>query len=73
MVLSLTELFSILGRKRRPTASQKEILMKKFQSKPFLETEEKYELAMLLNLSEKIIANWFRTRRHETGQTSEQS
>ena len=41
------------------TAKQTQILMKRFEEKPQLKKEEKYQLAKLLNVSEKRITVWF--------------
>ena len=50
--------------KKRPTARQKQILMKAFQAKPYPKTEEQYEVAKLLNISNKRVKQWFINRRH---------
>ena len=42
------------------TAFQKQVLMKRFQGKGPLENKEKYELAKSLNISEKMVTDWFR-------------
>ena len=39
--------------------------MKMFQEKPYLEKEEKYQLAKLLNVSELKIRTWYKHRRRE--------
>ena len=65
----------IIGRARiRMTAKQTQILMKRFEEKPRLEEEEKYQLAKLLNVSEKSITMWFsnmRRKRKRQGLLSE--
>ena len=54
-----------LGKTRKqPTARQKKILMKIFQTKPYPKIEEKYELATLLNISKKRVEDWFNSRRY---------
>ena len=56
------------------TAKQTQILMKRFEEKPQLKKEEKYQLAKLLNVSEKRITAWFwnmRCKRRRQGLLAE--
>ena len=41
------------------TKFQKETLLKRLQTKPFLEKQEKYQLARSLNISESTVYYWF--------------
>ena len=54
---------------QRLTPYQRRILTENFQVKPYLEMEIKNELARLLNISKKTIADWFyrmrRTKHNE--------
>ena len=45
------------------TSNQTEALMKTFQAKPYLEREEKHQLAKSVNMSERSIAYWFANQR----------
>ena len=47
------------------TTYQAQTLMKRFKNKPFLEREEKDQLAELLNISGKRIQDWYMNRRQE--------
>ena len=62
---------SNLGKKRKVwTPDQKQVLMKRFQAKPYLEPGEKYQLAESLNTSDESIVNWFyvtRCKRRQKG------
>ena len=50
----------ILGFKRKSlTEAQKKILMEQFEAKKYLTKEEKSKLAMLLNMKESTITNWY--------------
>ena len=52
-----------LGKMKYLTPGQTQILMKKFQNKPYLDKGEKHQLASLLNVSEKKIEKWFIDKR----------
>ena len=43
---------------------QNKILMKSFQTNPYLKKEEKHRLVQSLNISELRIENWFKNMRH---------
>ena len=45
------------------TSFQTQALTEKFQAHPYLENEERYQLAKSLNISEKSIKAWFKNRR----------
>ena len=45
--------------RKRLTSDQSQILKKKFQDKPFMNVDERCELARSLNVSEKWISDWF--------------
>ena len=43
-------------------SDQTKVLEKCLQAKPHMEPEEKHQLAVSLNISEKKVLNWFRNR-----------
>ena len=54
------EMSPILGLKKKiSTEAQKKILMEQFEAKKYLTKQEKSELAMLMNLNESTITNWY--------------
>ena len=56
--------FSTIGKTRQYfTPYQQQILVKRFQAKPYLEPGEKHQLARSLNTSDKRIRHWFKYRR----------
>ena len=58
--------FNIIGkRKKRMTEYQTQTLMKYFQANPYMEIEEKHQLARSFNISANAIARWFRHMRHK--------
>ena len=60
----LTEMPSLLEQRRmRLTIYQKESLVERFQTNPYLEQGEKHQLARSLNISERKIEKWFDRRR----------
>ena len=50
---------------KRPSAHQKQILMKTFEAKPYLRKEEKYELSNVVNITKERIETWFKKRRQK--------
>ena len=48
---------------KRLTCYQRETLVKRFEDKPYLEQEEKPQLARSLNISETKLAQWFLNKR----------
>ena len=57
----ITEIISTSGKKPTFfTEKQKQVLMKWFEAKPYLELGEKHQLAELLNISDEKISRWFR-------------
>ena len=67
---------SITGLERSPsfkvtkhlTKDQEQTLIKIFQAKPYLEREERHQLARLLNITESRISRWYGKRRQLTKQ-----
>ena len=58
-----------MERKRKSiTPYQTQMLMKWFQVNPFLENEEKHQLAKSLNISEQRIQDWYRNKRYKRRQ-----
>ena len=49
--------------KRRMTQYQTQTLLKMYEENPFLELEERHQLAKSLNISKKRITDWFVQRR----------
>ena len=49
-------------RRYQTSLHQKQILIKTFEAKQYLEKEEKFELAGVLNTSKKRIESWFKER-----------
>ena len=63
----MNEKTSNLGKKRKVvTPYQKQVLVKRFQAKPYLERGEKHQLAESLNMSDESIVSWFDVRRRST-------
>ena len=63
----MNEITSNLGMKRKVlTPYQKQVLVKRFQAKPYLEPGEKHQLAESLNMSDESVVRWFNTRRRST-------
>ena len=50
--------------KRLMTPHQTQTLVKKYEDNPFLELEERHQLAQSLNISKERITNWFVRRRY---------
>ena len=50
-------------RGKQKSRYQKDILMKTFEAKPYLENKEKFALAGVLNITKRRIENWFSKRR----------
>ena len=50
------------------TAYQKQSLRKSFQAKPYMEKDEKHQLAKSFNISEKKIVKWYEKRRYQIRQ-----
>ena len=65
-VIHFNGILPILGFKRKTlTKGQKRILMEQFQAKRYLSKQESRKLAMLLNMKESTIANWYRMMRRK--------
>ena len=61
----LIQIPSILEKKMKNfTPYQTEMLVKRFQAKPYLTKGEKYQLARSLNVSHSKIEHWFVSRRY---------
>ena len=47
------------------TPDQTQILVRRYEANPYLEREERHQLAQLLNVSEERIKRWFKDRRRK--------